>query len=94
MLYRRGIIDGNYFTPDKIITKAEAIDLIVKIGNIPANPGQIRIYTDIDTMSPYWKSAQAYGYHTRVRGGKLYPNNILTRTMLTQLISIVDKVSK
>ena len=31
VLYRKGIIDGNYLSPDKIVTKAEAIDLIVKI---------------------------------------------------------------
>jgi hypothetical protein len=67
---------------------------MVRIGNIPANPGQIRIYPDVDTMSPYWKSTQAYGYMTRVRGGKFYPNTILTRAMLVQLISAVDKVSK
>ena len=31
VLYRKGIIDGNYLSPDKIITKAAAIDFIVKI---------------------------------------------------------------
>lgn len=87
-------MDGNYFSPDKIITKAEAIDLMVKIGNIPKNPGQIRIYPDVDSMNPYWNSTQAYGYLTRVRGGRLYPNTILTRATLAQLISNVDKVSK
>ena len=94
VLYRRGLVDGNYFAPDKIITKAEAIDLMVKIGNIPANPGQIRIYPDVETLNPYWKSAQAYGYLTRVRGGRLYPNTILTRATLVQLLAAVDKVSK
>ena len=94
VLYRRGLIDGNYFAPHKIITKAEVIDLIVRIGNIPANPGQIRIYPDVETTNPYWRSTQAYGYITRVRGGRLYPNTILTRAMLVQLISAVDKVSK
>jgi hypothetical protein len=94
VLYRRGLVDGNYFAPDKIITKAEAIDLMVRIGNIRENPGQIRIYPDVDTMSPYWKSAQAYGYLTRVHGGRLYPNMILTRATLVQLLAAVDKVSK
>jgi Peptidase family M23 len=94
VLYRRGLVDGNYFLPDKIVTKIELIDLIVKIGNIPANPGQIHIYPDVDTMDPYWASAQAYGYFTRVHGSRLYPNTILTRATLVQLISNVDKVSK
>jgi hypothetical protein len=94
VLYRRGLIEGNYLSPNKIITKAEAIDLIVKIGNISANPGQIRIYSDVETTNPYWKSSQAYGYLTRVKWGRLYPNTILTRSMLVQLLSAVEKVSK
>jgi hypothetical protein len=94
VLYRRGLIDGNYFTPDKIVTKAETIDLMVKIGNIAANPGQIRIYPDVETTSPYWQSTQAYGYLTRVRWGRLYPNMILTRAALVQLLSAVEKVAK
>ena len=94
VLYRRGLIDGSYLSPEKIITKAEAIDLLVKIGDIPENPGQIRIYPDIDAMSPYWKSAQAYGYAIRVRGGRLYPNMILTRATLVQILSAVQKSTK
>ena len=68
VLYRRGIIDGNYLSPDKIITKAEAIDLMVKIGNIKPNPGTISIYKDSNNMDPYFPSLQSYGFAIRARG--------------------------
>lgn len=94
VLYRKWLIDWNYLYPDKIITKAEAIDLIVKIWWIQANPGQIRVYPDIETIHPYFSSIQAYGFAIRARGWRIYPNSILNRGTLVQLLSSLRKITK
>lgn len=94
VLYRRGIIDGNYLNPDKILTKWEFIELAVKIGNIPENPWQIRIFSDVDTMNPYFRSVQSYGFAIRARSGKFYPNTILTRASFVQILSTLKKIQK
>lgn len=85
--YRRWILDGNYASPDKILTKWEFINLLVKIAQPPKNPSQIRIYNDVDAINPYYQSAQDYAYLIKARGGKLYPNNILTRGGMVQMIA-------
>lgn len=94
VLYRRWIINWNYFQPDKIITKAEAIDLIVKIWNIVDNPWQIRIFSDVDTMHPHYRSIQSYGFAMRIKGGKFFPNTILTRWTFAQILSGLKKATK
>ena len=91
VLYRKGIIDGNYLSPDKIITKAEAIDFIVKIWGIDKNPSQLRIYPDVTTLHPYFESIQAYGLATRVRGWRFYPDTILTRATLVSALATLSK---
>lgn len=85
--YRNGILDGNYAQPEKILTKWEFIDLLVRIARPESNPSQIRIYKDVDTLSPYYRSAQDYAFMIRARGGKLYPNTVLTRSMVVQILS-------
>lgn len=94
VLYRKWLIDGNYFSPGKILTKAETIDLIVKIGWLWNNPWQIRIYSDADSMHPYFRSIQSYGFAIRARGWKIYPNNLLTRADLVGLIYTISKLKK
>jgi Peptidase family M23 len=85
--YRQGILDGNYAGSEQILTKWEFINLVVKIAQAPRNPSQIRIYNDVDTLNPYYQSAQDYAYMTRARGGKFSPNMLLTRSMMVQILS-------
>lgn len=92
--YRQGILDGNYFFPDRILTRGEVMDLIVKIGNIPANPGQIRIYPDVTSLNKHYQSVQAYGLAVRVRGGRFYPDTIMTRSSFVQFLSTLKKIQK
>ncbi len=85
--YRRWILDGNYAYPERLLSKWEFIDLLVKVAQWEKNPSQIRIYSDVDPMSPYYRSAQDYAYMTRSRGGKLNVNSLLTRSNMVQLLS-------
>lgn len=91
VLYRRGIVLGNYLSPEKILTKGEATSLITKIGNIEKNPGQIRIYPDVTSMNPLFSSIQDYGYAIRARGGRFFPDSILTRAVFAQLLMNLEK---
>lgn len=94
VLYRRGIIDGNYLYPNKILTKWEAISLIVRIGNIPENPSQIRIFSDVTNMNPDFTYIQSYALATRSRGGRFYPDMILNRATLAQILAWLKKIWK
>lgn len=85
--YRRWIIDGNYAYPDRLMTKGEFIELLVKIARPEKNPSQIRIYNDVDGMNPHYQSVQDYAYMIRARGGKFYPDSLLTRGTAVQIIS-------
>jgi hypothetical protein len=94
VLYRRWIIDGNYFNPNKILTKWDLIKLIVRVGNIPENPWQIRIYSDVDSLNPNFWYIQSYALAIRSRGGRFYPDTILTRATFAQIIIGLEKASK
>ncbi len=85
--YRRGILDGNYAYPERLITKWEFIDLLVKIARPEKNPSQIRVYSDVDGMNLYYQSAQDYALMTRTRWGKLYTNSLLSRSSMVQILS-------
>ncbi len=89
--YRRGLLDGNYAYPEKILSKWEFIELLVKIAQPEKNPSQIRIYNDVDPMNPHYKSAQDYWYMVRARGGKLYTENILTRANMVQMLAAIQQ---
>ncbi|MDD2693985.1 MAG: M23 family metallopeptidase [Candidatus Gracilibacteria bacterium] len=84
--YQRGIIEGNYAYPDKIITKGEFIDLLVKVARPTKNTSGIAIFRDINSTNIYYQSAQDYGYMIHVNGGKLYPNTLMTRSNLVQIL--------
>ena len=85
--YRRGILDWSYAYPERILSRAEFIWLIIKIARPEHNPSQIKIYADIDAMNPDYQNMQDYGFMVRARGGKIYPNTLLTRGMMAQILS-------
>ena len=85
--YRRWILDGNYAYPERLLSKWEFIDLLVKVAQVEKNPSQIRIYNDVDPMNPFYASAQDYAYLTRSRGGKLNTSSLLTRGTLVQILA-------
>lgn len=58
--YRRGILDGNYAYPERIMSREEIATLIVKVAQSEKNPSQIRIYADVDPMNPSYQSIQDY----------------------------------
>ncbi len=88
---RYGILDGNYAYANKIITKEEFIDMVVKVGRPEKNPSNIQIYNDVSAMNPYYSSVQDYGFMTRARGGKFGSNTILNRSTMTQILSSLSK---
>lgn len=77
--YRRGILDGNYARPDKLLSKEDFIELLVKIGKIERNPSQIKIYKDTSAMNFKFQYIQDYAFKIRARGGNFYPQSLLTR---------------
>lgn len=85
--YRKWILSGNYANPNKILTKEEFIELIAKIGHIDKNPSRMQIYADVSPMNPRFQTLQDYALLVRARGGKLYPNSILTRSLMTQILN-------
>lgn len=85
--YRKWILSGNYASPDKILTKEEFIELLVKIGRPDKNPWQMQIYTDVSPMNPKFQTLQDYGFLVRARWGKLYPNTLLTRSLMAQIFN-------
>lgn len=77
--YRRGAIDGNYALPDKLLSREDYIELLVKIGKIEKNPSQIKIYRDTSAMNFKFQYIQDYAFKIRARGGNFYPQSLLTR---------------
>lgn len=92
--YRRGIIDGNYAQPDKLLTKEEFADLIVKIAKPAKNPSQMRIYNDVDSMNLHFSSIQDYAFMIKARGGRFYPKTLLTRGIAVQMLANIYKQEK
>jgi len=92
--YRKGIVDGNYIQGDKILTKEDFIELLVKIGKFEKNPSQIRIFQDVDSMNPKFQAIQDYAYKTKMRGGKFSPKGIITKSSAVQIMSQLSKYEK
>lgn len=84
--YRRDILSGNYAHPDRLLSKEEFIELLVKIGKPESNPSQIQIYADVSPMNPRFQALQDYAFLIRARGGKLYPQTIMTRGLMAQML--------
>ena len=77
--YKRGILDGNYATPNKLLTKEDFVELLVKIGKIEKNPSQLKIYKDTSPMNLKFQYIQDYAFAIRAKGGNFYPQTLLTR---------------
>ncbi len=88
---RYAILNGNYAYGNKIITKEEFVDMLMKAGRPGKNPSSIQIYTDVSAMNPYYESVQDYGFLTRARWGKFWANTILTRSTMIQILSSLSK---
>jgi Peptidase family M23 len=84
--YRKGIIEWSYAYPERIMTREEVVNLIVKIANAPKNPSELKIYADVDSMNLAYQSVQDYGFLVRARGGKFYPKTLVSRGMLVQML--------
>jgi Peptidase family M23 len=89
--YRRWIIDGNYLEPEKILTKEDFIDLLVRIGKFEKNPSQIKIYQDVDSMNPKYSLIQDYAYKIHARWGKFSPKILITKSSAIQILSQLTK---
>jgi murein DD-endopeptidase MepM/ murein hydrolase activator NlpD len=87
--YRRGILDGNYAFPDRILSREDFVELIVRIGRIEKNPSQIKIYRDITPMNVKYSAIQDYWFYTRARGGNFSPQWLLTRADAVELLGNV-----
>jgi murein DD-endopeptidase MepM/ murein hydrolase activator NlpD len=87
--YRRGVLDGNYAFPDRILSREDFVELIVRIGRIEKNPSQIKIYRDITPMNVKYSAVQDYGFYTRARGGNFAPQWLLTRADAVELLGNV-----
>ena len=88
---RFGILEGNYAYSNKIITKEEFVDILMKVGRPGKNPSGIQIYSDVTSMNPYYESVQDYGFLTRARWGKFWANTILTRSTMIQILASLSK---
>jgi len=86
--YKLWILDGNYAYPDTVLTKEDFVNLILKVAKPTENPGQIRIFADVDTMNPNFQNIQTYAFMIRAKWGKFYPKNILTRAVAVQMLQI------
>jgi murein DD-endopeptidase MepM/ murein hydrolase activator NlpD len=89
--YRRGILDGNYAYPDRIMSREEVATLIVKVAQGEKNPSQIRIYADVDPMNPSYQSIQDYGFLVQARWWKFYPKTLVTRGTFIQMLTSIKK---
>lgn len=92
--YKKWILNGNYAEPNKIMTKWEFIHLLMEYYPAQKNPSNIRIFSDTTSMHPYYQSIQNYGYMMRLRGWKIYPDTILTRSNLMQILSNIEKKNR
>ncbi|MBP9779179.1 peptidoglycan DD-metalloendopeptidase family protein [Candidatus Gracilibacteria bacterium] len=89
--YRKGIIDGSYAFPEKILSREEFALLLSKINSTNKNPSQMRIYNDVDAMNPNFTAIQDYAFMIGAKGGKFYPKNILTRATMIQMLSNISR---
>lgn len=85
--YRKNVLDGNYAYPERILSREEFIELLIKIGKPTKNPSQMKIYGDVDPMNPNYQSIQDYGFMIHARWGKFYPKTLLTRWVMAQILS-------
>jgi murein DD-endopeptidase MepM/ murein hydrolase activator NlpD len=92
--YRRGILDGNYAQPDKILNKEDFADLIVRVAKPEKNPSQMKIYGDVTSMNLHFGSIQDYAFMIKARGGKFAPKTILTRGIAVQMLASIQKQEK
>jgi murein DD-endopeptidase MepM/ murein hydrolase activator NlpD len=84
--YRRGILDGNYALPSKLLTKEDFIELLVKIGKLERNPSQIKIFKDTSPMNFKFQYIQDYAFKIRARGGNFYPQSLLSRQWAIEIL--------
>ncbi len=87
--YRRGILDGNYAMPSKLLTKEDFVELIVKIWKLEKNPSQIKIYKDTSPMNYKFQYIQDYAFKIRARGWNFNPQSLLTREWAIELLGNV-----
>ena len=91
---RFSMLDGNYAEWEKLLTREEFINLLHKAGKLNKNPSGIKIYADVDAMNMSFSAIQDYAYTIGVRGGKFYPKTLLTRSMVVQMLSGLEKSKK
>lgn len=84
--YRRGVLDGNYANPDKLLSKEEFVELIVRLGKIEKNPSQIKLFNDVNAMNVRFDAIQSYALKAWVRWGNFAPQSILTRQKAVELL--------
>jgi hypothetical protein len=87
--YRRWIIDGNYASPEKYLSKEDFAELIVKIGKLKRNPNAVKIYKDTSPMNLKFQYIQDYAYKIGAKSGNFYPQSLLTREWAIEMLGNV-----
>ena len=84
--YKRGILDGNYAQPNRLLSKAEFIEFLVKIWKFERNPSQLKIYKDTTPMNLKFQYIQDYAFKIRAKWGNFYPQSLLTRQWVLDIL--------
>lgn len=84
--YRKGILDGSYAHPEKLLAKEDFIELLVKIWKIEKNPSQIKIYKDTSAMNLKFQYIQDYAFKIRARWWNFSPYSLLTRQWAVEIM--------
>lgn len=87
--YKRWILDGNYAQPNRLLSKADFVELLVKIGKFEKNPSQLKIYKDTTPMNLKFQYIQDYAFKIRAKWGNFYPESLLTRQSALDILGNV-----
>ena len=95
--YRRGILDSSYALPEKLLTKEEFVELLVKIWKLERNPSQIKIYKDTSPMNLKFQYIQDYAFKIKAKGWNFNPNTLLSRQWAVDILGNIlarDQIKK
>lgn len=95
--YRKWILDGNYAFPEKLLSKEDFIELLVRIWKFEKNPSQIKIYTDTSAMNLKFQYIQDYAFKIRAKWWNFNPKSLLTRQWAIEIMGNIlarDQIKK
>ena len=86
------VMRGEYFYPERPITRGEFVEFLSRFGKLKKNPSSTPLFSDVKNTSTLFTSIQNYGYTVSSTQKNFSPDEILTVSVAHNILKTIENL--